>query len=570
MPTWRQLRYLRAVLGPVERRVALGLIAVIAVSLGVMGVRVWQEHVVSVPARGGEYIEGVVGAPTYINPLYAGANEVDLDLTRLVYSGLMRMTPEGTVVPDLAETVEVSEDGKTVTAQLRGGLRFHDGIALTADDVLFTFEAIKNPSYKSPYAPTFRGVTVAAADERTVTFTLTEPYAPFLTALTVGILPAHLWRDIPPQTAHLAEFNHKPVGSGPYRFKAFARDKDGAIRSYTLERFAEATSPPFVGRLAFRFYPDFESAAEAFRLRQIDGLGFPPATLRERLRGRLDAREYQLALPQYTALFFNQKRAEPLKDAKVREALTLGIDRELLIREVLAGAGELVDGPVFAGFAGVTSTPPRPALDPARAAALLDEAGWTLPEGETQRAKLAKDSRGRVTATTSLSVTLVTVQAEETSLAAARVAEAWRALGVGVTVEEVPAARLQREVLRPHAYDVLLYGQILGKDPDPFPFWHSSQAAEGGLNLALYANRNADALLEEARTEQDPELRGALYTQFATLLSKEYAAVFLYRPLYPYFVTAAVKGIHADEVAVPADRFAGVSDWYIKTRKGWR
>lgn len=570
-PSWRQLRYLPTVLSRAERCAAAGLLVVAFVALATIGVRVWQLHVVSMPARGGEYIEGLVGAPTYINPLYASANEVDLDLTRLVYNGLMRTTPEGTVVPDLAETVELSEDGKTVTAFLREGVRFHDGQTLTTDDILFTFEAIQNPAYKSPYAGSFKGVTITAPDERTVTFTLTEPYAPFLTALTVGILPAHLWRDVPPSSANLAEFNLKPIGSGPYKFKAFSRDRVGTIRSYTFERFADnGSSAPFIGRVAFRFFPDFDSAVEAYRNRQIDGLGFAPTTLRDRLRGRHDANEFPLALPQYTALFFNQKRVEALKDSQVREALTVSLDRDRIIADALLGAGELVDGPVFPGFAGVTSTPPHAAFDPDKAAQLLEKAGWALPENSGPRVKQTKDSRGRVTATTTLALTLVTVQRDETSAAAKTVADTWRALGVDVKVEEVPAARMQRDILRPHAYDVLLYGQILGRDPDPLPFWHSGHAVEGGLNLALYANRNADALLEEARKEQDAEKRGMLYTKFADLVVTERAAAFLYRPVYPYFVTTAVKGIRADEIAVPADRFAGIADWYIKTRKGWR
>lgn len=571
-PSWRQLRYLPTVLSRAERRLAVGLLVAVFAAAAVMGVRVWQLHVVSVPARGGEYIEGLVGAPTYINPLFAGANEVDLDLTRLVYSGLMRTTPEGTVVPDLAESVEMSEDGKTVTAVLRNDLRFHDGQTLTTDDILFTFEAIQNPAYKSAVAASFKGVTVAAPDERTVTFTLSEPYAPFLTALTVGILPAHLWRDVPPTSANLAEFNLKPVGSGPYKFKAFSRDRVGTIRSYTFERFTGngGGDGPFIGRIAFRFFADFDAAVEAYRSRQIDGLGFAPTTLRDRLRGRHDANEFPLALPQYTALFFNQKRVEALKDPQVREALTVSLDRERIIADALAGAGELVDGPVFPGFAGVTSTPARTAFDPDKAAQLLEKAGWALPEGGGPRVKTTKDSRGRVTATTTLALTIVTAERDETSMAAKAVADTWRALGLDVKVEEVPASRMQRDVLRPHAYDVLLYGQILGRDPDPLPFWHSGHAVEGGFNLALYANRNADALLEAARKEQDAEKRGMLYTQFANLVVAERAAAFLYRPVYPYFVTTAVKGITADEIAVPADRFAGVADWYIKTRKGWR
>lgn len=569
IPSWRQLRYIGAVFSKSEKRVIGMLAGVMVLSLGVMAVRLWQEHVFPVPARGGEYIEALVGTPNYVNPLYAGANDVDLDLTRLVYSGLARVLPEGEIVPDLAESLEVSEDGKIITAVLRKNALFHDGKPVTAEDVVFTYETVQNPSFKSVYAAAFRGVTIAAPDEHTVTFILNEPYAGFFSALTVGILPAHLWRDVPPQGAALSQFTLKPVGSGPYRFKSFSRDRVGTIHSYTFERFADYYGPPpFIDRVAFRFYPDYDAALEAYRARQVDGLGFVPQTARDRVAARRDVREYQLALPQYTAIFFNSKQQGVLKESAVREALQIAIDREAIIRDSLLGAGELVDSPVL-DWLGNASSSVRAPLDVERARSMLDKAGWTLPEGATVRVKTTKDSKGRVTATTTLKLTLVTADREDLRAVGEAVAQAWTGIGVETTLDAVPATRLQKDILRTHSYDALLYGQLLGREPDPFAFWHSSQAVDGGLNLALFANRNADTLLESARKETDPEKHSALLAQFAELIAAERPAIFLYQPLYSYFVATRVKGLNVHDVAIPADRFAGIADWFIKTRKSW-
>ncbi len=125
-------------------------------------------------------------------------------------------------------------------------------------------------------------------------------------------------------------------------------------------------------------------------------------------------------------------------------------------------------------------------------------------------------------------------------------------------------------MLKTHSYDALLYGQLLGREPDPFAFWHSSQAVDGGLNLSLYANRNADTFLETARKETDLAKHDAALAQFASLLVSERPAIFLYQPLYSYFVANRVKGIQVSQVSIPADRFAGISDWFIKTKKRWR
>ena len=160
IPTWRQFRHIEKVLSKKEKLV-LGIISLILLaSVLTVGLTFYFEHRVFVPKAGGEYIEGLVGAPQFINPIYSASNDVDMDITRLVYSGLMRITPEGSLEPDLAESYEISEDGTTYLFYLRGDARWHDGGQVTADDVIFTFDSILDPTLGSPLAVSFRSVVV--------------------------------------------------------------------------------------------------------------------------------------------------------------------------------------------------------------------------------------------------------------------------------------------------------------------------------------------------------------------------------------------------------------------------
>lgn len=566
VPTFRQFRLIGVVQTARERRVLRLFLLVALVSGAALVVRFGFVRIHSAPTRGGTYAEGIVGAPALINPVFAAANDVDLDLVRLLYAGLLRVNASGGLEADLAESWDVSSDGKEYRVTLREGLRWSDGSPLTADDVLFTFTTIKNPEWKSPLARSLSRVAVAADEERGLRFTLEEPFSAFAYTLTTGIIPEKDWGDIPPATASLAEFNIKPIGSGPYRFKALTRDRAGELKTYTVERnpFFHGAAP-YLDRITIKFFQDFESVAAALTARLIDGAAFLPLDLRAHTRG--DLTSYQIAMPQLTAVFFNLRAKEFFGDQKVRAALVAAVDRERVISDALKGEGEGLGGPLppnsFPGVAG----PPFPVnQDLDRARTLLDQAGWKIPLGGTVREKVVRDSRGRVTASSTLSFVLTTVDRSETVAAARTLVESWNAIGASVTVAPFSSSKIQKEAIRPRGYDALLYGEIFGADPDPYPFWHSSQAGEGGLNLSGYKNRDVDSLLEAARKTLDPAERAKKYTEFQRIVALDVPAVFLYRPFYAYLVDRAVRGVDRVHLASPSDRWNSISGWYRKTR----
>lgn len=615
---YKKIRLLPHVLSRTERIILLLFICTALVSGFFLAVRVAGYEFVRAPKKGGSYTEAIVGSPSLVNPLFALANPTDLDLTRLVYAGILRKDAQGNVVPDLAERFTVSTDQKTYTIRLKPNARWHDGERVTADDVVFTIERIQDPEMKSPLAQSFRGVAVTKIDDATVQISLKEVFAPFIETLTTGILPKHLWFDVPTATASLAEYNVKPVGAGPFRFASFLKDKKGVLKSYTLERFDEYHgSVPYLKELTFKFYPTFELAMAALTKGEVQGIHLIPKQFKEKIPAN-EAHAVNLSFPQYTAVFFNQEKNPALKEKKVREALMHAVDRERIIRDVLRGEATPLASPIIPGmFAGI-ETPPPPTFDPAKADALLQDSGWKTVSREAYLTKQRTDAEQaekkkteetktatnqKQTAKTPdlrdverdvppvvtdkkenlpteempaldhyrmkngvvLQIQLSTVDHPENAQVANIVKEGWEKLGVQVILD-IRGQNFQKNVIQARNYEALLFGIVVGRDPDPYPFWHSSQREAPGANLALFANREADGLLEDARRTNDVGIRAEKYKRFQDIITNELPADFLFTPTYTYLIGNTLQGFSVTSIAKPDDRFAQVTEWHVKTR----
>lgn len=564
-PSWQQWKQLPRVLSLSERKTLVAALSVFVLSLVSLSTWYVATHRMDIPAIGGDYTEALIGEPRFINPIYSPASDVDADLTRLVYSGIMKWDPSAGLVNDLASDVQVSEDGKTYTVKVRDDARFQNGDQVRARDVIFTINAIQDPQYHSPLAVSFQGVAVSQVDDTTVQFTLEEPFAPFLSTLTVGILPANIWGDISPRNALLASRNLEPIGSGPYAFAEFSKDKTGNILSYTLAR-----NPNYYGetahieRITFKFYASATEAARALENRNVEGTSFVPSDLEAEVSGVRSVSVLHPELAREVALYFNQSSSEVLKDKVVRTAIAQAIDKAALLETAIGGHGRSIDAPILPGMIGDHPDVAKIAYDTAAAQQALEDAGYKLPEGGTVRT-LKKAPSGDLP--NELAVTITTVKNAEFVQAAERIAAELTAVGIKTDVNAVENGSFFATVIEPHAYQILLTGTLLGVDPDPYPFWHSSQNRQGGLNLALYANRNADALLETARKSTNLEDRAKAYRDFQDLVAADVPAVFLYQSSYAYAIANKVKGVDIPSVISPADRFANITDWYVKTRK---
>ncbi|MBI5135213.1 peptide ABC transporter substrate-binding protein [Candidatus Uhrbacteria bacterium] len=586
------IRRFFSVLSKTEQKILwLSLIGIAVSFVFLVGIGL-RQSLVRVPTFGGEYSEALIGRAQFINPLFA-TTDVDRDLVRLTFSGLVKPkeTDSGvTFIPDLADQIDLDAAQTLYTIRLKNDLRWQDGQPLTSADVIFTLQAIQNPDWKSPLAASVRGADIKQLDDSTLTIQLQKPYTPFIQALSVGIIPEHLWKNVLPANARLAEYNIKPIGSGPFRFSTITKDPNGLIHSYALERNQYFHSQkPYLDRITVRFYDSAELAIQAVERSEVQGLQVLPKQFRERLTRRPGLRSVLLRLPQSTNVFFNQQLLPALRDERVREALGIAVNRSMLIDVALAGEGEPVISPLLPGMLGYDTSLDSPAFDLERAGKLLDQAGYTLIDAKTYQEGLAKqaaaqtkkgttpaenppatETRGpanyRVKAGKALSIAITTAAQPDLTSAAEQIAAWWRDIGVDATVRTVDPKDMQNQVLANREFQALLYGQIFGNDPDPYPFWHSSQVRAPGLNLAQVSDKNIDQLLEQERTVSDNAKRVGLLQQFQQAIIKLKPAIFLYRPTYTYILPTNIHGMEQRQIVKPSDRWNSITQWYTKTK----
>lgn len=543
-----------------EKAILVALVIVMAVSLAMSISGYVTRNSTLVPQQGGTYTEAMVGQPRYLNPILANSSDIDLDITRVIYSSLLKLDTNLVLQNDLADNVEISNDGKIYTVHMRNDAVWHDGMPVTAEDVLFTIRSIQTPEYGSLLASAFQGVSVEKVDDFTVRFVLQKtPYAPFLSSLTVGIAPKHVWENIPPKSAGLAEQELKPVGSGPFKFQELVtKKKTGETTSISLVRNdTYYGDKPYLAGLVFTFFNTHEEAIAALTSGQTDGIGYLPTSLISSVNHRVSLTRHTLLLPQYFGLFFNEAKNPILNNQGVRSALDLATDREEIIKQALGGEGEGVSLPIPPGLFSFPDIQ-GPSFDPEKAKQNLDDAGWKATEDGIRE----KDGK-------KLEVTITTTDWPEYVHTAELIAKQWKEVGVSVKLTSLGTGIIQQTVVGPRDYEILLYGENLSADPDPYPFWHSTQVKSPGLNLSLLKDKEIDTLLEDARTSTDIEKRRELLHKFTQRFLDIHPAIILYSPHYLFVQHQNVRGQAMHQGSLPSDRFNDIVAWHVRVKRVW-
>lgn len=508
---------------------------------------------VVVPDIGGTYVEGLAGAPQYINPVLSQYNQVDQDLASLIFNGLTRVDQSGAVQPDLATRWTISADGLVYTFYLRDNVYWHDGIPFTADDVLFTVSVMQSPGYQGPpyLSDLWRSVKTEKVDEYTVCFTLQEPFQPFLDYTTVGILPAHLLSDVPAEQLLKSQFNLKPVGTGPFQLVEFTSDHVllAANRSYYGQT-------GYLGHVEFRFYPDYQSLLPAYERGEITGISRVLPQDMDKVQAMPNLQVLSARQSGYTMLYLNLRSEEmPLfKEASFRRALLMGLNRQRLIDEVLKGQGLVADSPILPGTWAYSEKVKTYPYDPEKANKLLDETGWVDNNSDGIR-----ELNG-----VPLGFTILTSDDPIQANVADAIAEQWLLIGVQVRRETAGATLTAR--LRAHEFEAALIDLVISSDPDPYPLWHQTQI-EGGQNYAGFDNVDLSEAIEEARRITDLQRRRELYEKFQEVFTDQVPALLLYYPVYTCAVDKQVTGVQISPLMDPKDRFRNVADWYMVTKR---
>lgn len=511
-----------------------------------------------IPTQGGTLTEGVVGTPRFINPILA-ISDADRDLTELVYSGLLDIDASGSYIADLAESWSISDDGRTYSFALRDDAVFHDGEPVTTEDIAFTIAMAQDPLLKSPKRVNWEGVTVRVISPREIEFILSESYEPFIENLTLGILPRHLWRDVTPDQFPFSRSNIEPIGSGPYVIDNIRTNSSNLPTQYELSPFVNYTlGEPFIKTLIVRIYPNEDRLTEAYKKGTIDSVS--GLTRDQATELSLESEIVISELPRVFGVFFNQNQAPVLLNKEVRQALSLAIDRDAIVSEVFGQFARPTNTALpFQNIEQTTTA--STTLDEART--LLEDEGWAVDEESGIYTRDTDDGIER------LSFSISTANTPELIRTAEIIEAQWESFGANIELKIFDINDLNQRVIRPRNYETLLFGQVIGRGQDLYPFWHSSQRNDPGLNISQYTNITVDKLVEDARVTFDKSQRANLLTEFVTELQNDTPAVFIYSPYFTYALPNKVSNAFIGNVVLPSDRFNNIHEWYIETTRIW-
>jgi ABC-type transport system substrate-binding protein len=661
-PKFSQWKQIFKILNGPEKKVFLVLLILIFLSATYLAIDFYVNNTKEVPGYGGTYVEGVVGQPRFINPIYGETNDVDRTLIDLVYSGLMTYDKNGKITTDLVKNYQISGDGKTYTFQLKDDLLWQDGTPITADDVLYTIKTIQNSDYKSPLRANWLNVDAEKTTAKSFTLSLGSPYNSFLENCTIKIIPQHIWKNVLPENFALSPYNLQPVGSGPYILSDMQENNNSFIKSLSLSANNNYYGKlPYISKIYFDFFNDKDGLIDAANQKTIDGFSVSDIDNNEALATK-DIHQgwgvnqkfqiYSFSLPRYFAVFFNTQDSKILSDSNITRALNYSVNKQELSQNIENKFQEkisIVNSPVLPDYFGYPSPTISYSYDTNQANNLLDKSEYkdsgsgqrikannkkpafqfksylkigskgnevielqgclsrlddnfkNLLQSETT-GKYGKSTSDAVTAfqnkylpgvpttgevgtgtkkelntvcfvqqnnTLPLQFTLTTINQPQMVYTANLLKDYWQKVGVSVQIKTVELSDL-KDTIKNRDYDALLYGEAFGSLPDLYPFWHSTQINDPGLNLSEYQNKNADQLLKDARETSDDQTKIQKYNTLQNTILSDAPALFLYNPDYLYWASEKVKGIDTVKITDPAKIFENIQNWYIQTQRVWK
>lgn len=496
------------------------------------------------PSYGDAIVEGSIGDVSgFLTAVTTDASSHEA--AGYVFNGLVRYDKDLKLEGELAESWEISPDGKRITFHLRKGVRWHDGVPLTSDDVMFTYRRMIDPRTPTAYGEDFKQVRRATApDPNTFVVEYSRPFAPALASWGMHVLPRHLLEKYPDISK--SPLNKKPVGTGPYRF----------VEWKTGEKVVFDANPdyfegkPYISRVITRVIPDQATMFLELKSGGVDIMTLtPPQYVRqtETAEFKKSFNRYKYTASGYTYLGF--RLSHPFfKDKRVRQAIAHAADKKSLIDGVLLGLGQEATGPYKPGTWAYNPDVKKYPHDPLRAKALLAEAGWKEKDGV-----LVKD--GQPFEFTVLTNAGNDARAKTAAILQQNLAE----VGIRMQIRTVEWAAFINEFIDKRKFDAVILGWNITPDPDQFDIWHSSKTGPKELNHVGFANPEVDRLLDEGRSTFDLEKRKKAYFRIQEILAEEQPYVFLYVPEALPVVHNRFRGI----VPAPAGITYNFIKWYV-------
>ncbi|MBI4993518.1 peptide ABC transporter substrate-binding protein [Candidatus Wolfebacteria bacterium] len=504
------------------------------------------------PVVGGQYTEGIVGQPSFINPILA-ISDADRDISEIIFDDLS----------DFAESYKADQNGKIWHYRLKENLKWHDGEKITSDDIIFTIETIQNPDVYSPLAQNWQGVVATRVSEMEVEFRLPSQYAFFGAILKdLNPIPKHIFAKIPAVNLRLSNYNFEPVGSGPYKFEAFHKKSDGYIDLYSFRRNENYFGhKAYLEKFNFAFFDRDEEMIKSFNSGDIDGMGV--SNYRDISKVFFPNKIFSLGENKYYAVFLNSYTHLAFKDRNVRMALNLSTNKDGIVEKIFGKDASPIDGPLVGESLEIDNNVFSGEFSIEKANQILEKSGWILNEENVRSKKIGKDD-------IKLEFVLTAPDVQFLKETAELIKEDWQKIGVKADIKIISLADINSQIIKTRDYQALVFGNILGEVPDLFSFWHSSEKFYPGLNLALYENKEVDRLIKSVRSDFDFESRKKNLWKIQSLIISDQPAIFLYSPNYLHINKKTLFGFDKREsqyISFQSERLKNVENWYIKTAR---
>jgi peptide/nickel transport system substrate-binding protein len=484
--------------------------------------------------RGDAFVESSIGDASIMNPIIS-TDSASNDIVGLVFNGLVKYDKDINLVGDLAESFTVSPDGLTIVFRLRKNVRWHDGKPFTADDVLFTFQKLRDPKVQTPFASDFEDVqSVTASDPHTVKVVYRKAFAPGLASWGMGIIPKHLY-DKPGVDFNTHPNNRNPIGTGPYKFKTWKTDQYIILEAN--EDYFEG--PPNISRFVYRIIPDQAVQFLEMRNQSIDSMTLTPDQFKA--YDSIFEHHQRYRYPAFKYIYFGFNLKSPLfNDVRVRRAFAHAIDTNSIVNGIVLGLGQPISGPYPPSFWAYNPAVPSPAYDLEQAKRLLAECGWK-PDAS---GRLMKDGKP-------FTFTLMTNQGNKVrALCAQVIQQQLRKLGIDVTIRIIEWSTFVHDYLDKKNFEAIVMGWQIGRDADNYHMWHSSQQKEGQYNFCGYENREVDRLLVQGRSTFDHGKRQAIYRKVHQHIAHDLPYIFLYCPDELVAIHRRFQGIKVEPLGI--------------------
>lgn len=488
---------------------------------------------------GGTFTEATLGKINSLNPLFATTNS-EKTFSKLTFATLTEVDFSGHTGLGLANSIKADPESKNWTVTLRPNLKWSDGTPITANDVIFTTNLIQSKLLNTAFSSNLNNVKVEQISDREVRFTIPASFANFPSALDFPILPAHILKNVAPERLLEHQFNSKPVTSGPFTFKATQTiGGKGESIVYLNSNPNYFKGEPNLAGFSLHAYPNLEGIKNAIESSAVTATADLP------IDTKITNKEFNrraTALNSGVLAFFNLD-SQILRNHSLRQAIRKGVNINN-IRQNLNGESRL-DFPVTNNQIEL-KTPDLPELDVATA------------KTEVDKIKLPKDHN----------LNIFTVSSGNLPTVANSFAAELKRIGINSKVSvHKPDQEFVLGVLKPRAYDILIYEIDFGAEPDLFPYFHSSQANQMGLNFSNYRNSLVDNLILGARDASDHQAQSVKYQRLLKKWLDDVPAIGIYQTSLSYYSHKNSRIFSEDNrLAYPTDRFNDITSWAVNPK----